>query len=43
MDQFEQIETKAEHVLSAVEAARIIFVALAAVAVWLHLWEPLPP
>ncbi len=41
MDQSEQIETKNDQIFSAVEAARIIFVALAAVAVWLHLWEPL--
>jgi Cu+-exporting ATPase len=43
MDQHEQAAAEErEHVLSAVEAARIIFVALAAVTVWLHLWEPLP-
>ena len=43
MDQHEQAAPEErEHVLSAVEAARIVFVALAAVAVWLHLWEPLP-
>jgi len=30
------------HVFSPVEAARIIVVALAAPAVWLHLWEPFP-
>src|SRR5260370_3013703 len=43
MDQHEPAASEErEHVLSAVEAARIIVVALAAVAVWLHLWEPLP-
>jgi Cu+-exporting ATPase len=31
-----------EHVLSRVEAARIIVVALAAAAVWLRVWEPIP-
>jgi heavy metal translocating P-type ATPase len=31
-----------DHVFSRVEAARIIAVALAAAAVWFHLWEPLP-
>jgi Cu+-exporting ATPase len=30
------------HILSRVEAARIIFVAIAAAAVWFHVWEPLP-
>src|SRR5579872_4909259 len=37
----DQSENKNDHVLSSVEAARIVFVALAALAVWLHLWEPL--
>jgi Cu+-exporting ATPase len=32
-----------EHVFSRVEAARIIVVAIAAAAVWFHVWEPLPP
>jgi Cu+-exporting ATPase len=31
-----------DHVFSRVEAARIIVVALAAAAVWFHIWEPLP-
>ena len=30
-----------EHVLSPIEAMRIIFVALATAAVWFHVWEPL--
>jgi Cu+-exporting ATPase len=30
-----------EHVLSPIEAMRIIFVALASAAVWFHVWEPL--
>src|ERR1700689_5711065 len=29
------------HVLSPIEAMRIIFVALASAAVWFHVWEPL--
>ncbi len=29
-----------EHIFSWIEAARIVLVALAAAAVWLHLWEP---
>ena len=29
-----------DHIISPVEAMRIIFVALAAAAVWFHLWEP---
>jgi Cd2+/Zn2+-exporting ATPase/Cu+-exporting ATPase len=41
MDQSEQVENKNDRIFSAVEAARIIFVALAALAVWLRLWEPL--
>src|ERR1700723_907142 len=28
--------------LSPIEAMRIVFVALAAAAVWFHLWEPVP-
>jgi len=35
-------ERERDHVLSRVEAARIIVVAIAAAAVWLHVWEPLP-
>src|SRR5713101_2816208 len=31
-----------DHVVSLVEAARIVVVALAAAAVWFHVWEPLP-
>src|SRR5580658_8456976 len=31
-----------EHSFSRLEAARIILVALAAAAVWFHVWEPLP-
>jgi P-type Cu+ transporter len=38
MDQHEA----SDHVLSRVDAARIIVVALAAAAVWLRVWEPLP-
>jgi len=30
-----------DHIISPVEAMRIIFVALAAAAVWFHLWEPM--
>jgi Cd2+/Zn2+-exporting ATPase/Cu+-exporting ATPase len=30
-----------EHVLSSIEAMRIIFVAIATAAVWFHVWEPL--
>jgi P-type Cu+ transporter len=30
------------HVLGGIEAARIILVALAATAVWFHVWEPFP-
>ena len=35
-------EHESGHVFSAVEAARIILVALAAAAVWFHVWEPFP-
>ena len=35
-------EHERDHVLSWVEAARIIVVAMAAAAVWFHVWEPLP-
>jgi Cu+-exporting ATPase len=35
-------ERERDHVLSRVEAARIIVVAIAAAAVWFHGWEPLP-
>jgi P-type Cu+ transporter len=35
-------ERERDHVLSRVEAARIIVVAIAAAAVWFHVWEPLP-
>jgi Cu+-exporting ATPase len=35
-------EREREHVFSRVEAARIIVVAMAAAAVWFHVWEPLP-
>jgi len=35
-------EQKGDHVLSRLEAARIIVVAMAAAAVWFHVWEPLP-
>jgi Cu+-exporting ATPase len=31
-----------EHMLSALEAARIVVVALAAASAWLRLWEPMP-
>jgi Cd2+/Zn2+-exporting ATPase/Cu+-exporting ATPase len=31
-----------DHVLSRVEAARIVLIALAAAAVWFHVWEPFP-
>src|SRR6266853_7053730 len=31
-----------DHVLSPLEARRIVFVALAATSVWFKLWEPLP-
>jgi len=31
-----------EHIFSRIEAARIVLVALAAAAVWFHVWEPLP-
>jgi Cd2+/Zn2+-exporting ATPase/Cu+-exporting ATPase len=31
-----------DHVLSRLEAARIVVVAMAAAAVWFHVWEPLP-
>jgi Cu+-exporting ATPase len=41
MDQPVQVEIERDHIFSAVAAARIIFVSLAAVTVWLHLWEPL--
>ena len=34
-------EPGAEHVFNWVEAGRIVLVALAAAAVWLHVWEPL--
>lgn len=36
------VERESGHALSRVEAARIILVVLAAAAVWLHVWEPLP-
>jgi heavy metal translocating P-type ATPase len=35
-------EQEGDHVLSRLEAARIIVVAMAAAAVWFHVWEPLP-
>ena len=35
-------EHESGHVFGTVEAARIILVALAAAAVWLHVWEPFP-
>ena len=35
-------ERERDHVLSRVEAARIVLVALSAAAVWLHGWEPFP-
>ncbi|HEY6419049.1 MAG TPA: cation-translocating P-type ATPase [Candidatus Binataceae bacterium] len=35
-------ERERNHVVSPIEAARIIVVALAAAAVWIHLWEPVP-
>src|SRR5690242_3047107 len=35
-------EHERDHVLSRFEAARIIVVAMAASAVWFHVWEPLP-
>jgi P-type Cu+ transporter len=35
-------ERERDHVLSRIEAARIIVVAIAAAAVWFHVWEPLP-
>ena len=35
-------EHERDHVLSWLEAARIIVVAMAAAAVWFHVWEPLP-
>jgi P-type Cu+ transporter len=40
MDQHEDREHR--HFISMVEAARIIVVAIAAAAVWLRVWEPLP-
>jgi len=36
------LEHESGHVFGLAEAARIVLVALAAVAVWFHLWEPLP-
>src|SRR6202167_2754686 len=35
-------EHEPDHLLSRLEAARIILVAMAAAAVWFHVWEPLP-
>jgi heavy metal translocating P-type ATPase len=35
-------EHERDHVLSWLEATRIIVVAMAAAAVWFHVWEPLP-
>jgi P-type Cu+ transporter len=35
-------ERAPDHLLSPIAAARIAFVALAACAVWFHLWEPFP-
>ena len=35
-------ERERDHVFSRVEAVRIILVALAAAAVWFHVWEPFP-
>jgi Cd2+/Zn2+-exporting ATPase/Cu+-exporting ATPase len=35
-------EHERDHVLSGLEATRIIVVAMAAAAVWFHVWEPLP-
>ncbi len=35
-------ERERDHVFRRIEAARIIVVALAAAAVWFHVWEPLP-
>jgi P-type Cu+ transporter len=35
-------EHESGHVFGGIEAARIILVALAAAAVWFHLWEPFP-
>lgn len=35
-------ERERDHILSPVEAVRIIVVAIAATAVWFHVWEPLP-
>ena len=35
-------ERERDHVLSRVEAARIIVIAIGAAAVWFHVWEPLP-
>jgi P-type Cu+ transporter len=35
-------EHERDHVLSRFEAARIIVIAMAAAAVWFHVWEPLP-
>jgi heavy metal translocating P-type ATPase len=35
-------EHKSGHIFGAVEAARIVLVALAAAAVWFHVWEPFP-
>ncbi len=42
MERHEPIESPHEHVLSAVEAARIIAVAFTAALVWFRLWEPMP-
>ena len=35
-------EHEPDHLLSRLEAARIILVAMSAAAVWFHVWEPLP-
>ncbi|MGZ6244057.1 MAG: hypothetical protein ACXWN9_15930, partial [Candidatus Binataceae bacterium] len=35
-------EHERDHVLSWLEATRIIVVAMAAAAAWFHVWEPLP-
>ena len=35
-------EHEPDHLLSRLEAARIILVAMAAASVWFHVWEPLP-
>jgi Cd2+/Zn2+-exporting ATPase/Cu+-exporting ATPase len=36
------VEHEGGHVFGAVDAARIVLVALAAAAVWFHVWEPFP-